>query len=151
MTLRRYTFAAAGEFAEGDPLSILEGGDDLGTLAQAVLISLLSWRRAEEGDALPTAERFGWWPDGFADDGDKFGSRLWLLGRSRLALDTPNAAREYAEEALAWLVADGLAAVVEVQAERVGDNALGLGVTVRRDDGTGIVLRFADLWSSING
>ena len=151
MTVRRYTFSGTPEIQDGDPLSILTGGDELGLIAQAVLISLLSNGQAEEGDPLPVAgDRQGWWADAFANDGDKVGSRLWILRRARLSLDTPNAAREYATEALAWLVTDGLAASVEVEAERLGLDGLALGVTVRRDDGTGIVLRFDDLWSEIN-
>lgn len=146
------TYTIAGQVLDGDPLSILDGGDELGQLAQAVLISLLTWRRADPDDALPVeGERNGWWADAFSADNDLFGSRLWLLNRAKPSLDSVAAAREYAEEALAWLVADGLAASVQVEAERIGASAIGLGVTVQRDDGTGIVLRFADLWSSING
>ena len=143
-------YTLAGEVLEGDPLSILDGGDALGTLAQVVLISLFSWRVAEEGDALPVAGvRNGWWADAFADDGDRFGSRLWLLGRARPDLAAVNAARGYAIEALAWIVTDGLAARVDVTAERVGRDAIGLGVTVQRDDGTGVVLRFDDFWGAM--
>lgn len=146
-----YSISFTDGLEHGDPLSILEGGDELGALAQAVLISLLSWRRAEPGDALPVADtRNGWWADAFAG-GDLFGSRLWLLGRSRLAVDTPAEARQYATEALSWLVADGLAAAVEVEAIVPRLGVLALTVTVYRDKGPGVVLRFSDLWSSING
>lgn len=149
--IRGYVLTSTDGPLDGDPLSILDGGDELGTLAQAVLISLLSWRRAEPDDPLPVAgERQGWWADGLTADGDRFGSRLWLLGRTVAQVDTAAAARQYAEEALAWMVSDGLAATVEVSAEQAGDT-LSLAVVVRRDDGTGVSLRFADLWSAING
>lgn len=134
----------------GDPLAILDAPTSLGALAQAVLISLLSWRRAEDGDPLPSAgERNGWWADGFAGDGDLFGARTWILLRNRATVDAASAARQYAQEALAWLITDGLAARIDAQASVAGD-ALGLTVQVWRDDGTGISLRFADLWSAIN-
>ena len=61
-------------------------GADLGAeggIRTAVLLSLLSDRRAESGD-LPAGatDRRGWWGDTLAAvDGDRIGSRLWLLGR----------------------------------------------------------------------
>ena len=148
---RGYVLTTTDGPLDGDPLSILAGGDALGTLAQAVLISLFSWRRAEPDDPLPVAnERQGWWADGLAADGDRFGSRLWLLMRTAAQADTAAAARQYAEEALAWMVADGLAAAVNVTTA-LASGTLSLAVEVLRDDGTGVTLRFADLWSAIDG
>jgi phage gp46-like protein len=34
-------------------------------LTRAVLISLFTWRRAADDDALDDEERFGWWGDSF--------------------------------------------------------------------------------------
>ena len=48
-------------------------------LPRAVINSLFSWRRAESDDILPGTSRYGWWADTYDDDGEKFGSRLWLL------------------------------------------------------------------------
>lgn len=151
MTARTYTFGPDGLAESGDPLSILDGGDELGALAQAGLISLLSWRRAEADDPIPVeGERMGWWADGLADGGDRIGSRLWLLARTAATESAATAARQYALEALQWMLADGLAARVDCTAELVGQ-AIGLTVEIWRDDGSGVTLRFADLWSSNNG
>lgn len=149
MSTKTYNIGPGG-IASGDPLSILSGGDELGTLAQAILISLLSWRRAGADDPLPVeGERNGWWADGLTEGSDLFGSRLWLLNRSKISQATATEARQWAIEALQWMLDDGLAARIDCAAEITG-SALGLTVTAWRDDGTAATLRFADLWSSIH-
>lgn len=97
-------------------------GADLGAeggIRTAVLLSLLSDRRAESGD-LPAGatDRRGWWGDTLAAvDGDRIGSRLWLLGREARRPGVVRRAEEYAREALAWLLDDGVAERVDVAAE----------------------------------
>ena len=79
-------------------------------LTRAVLISLFSWRRAADDDALDDEERYGWWGDTFptvADD--RIGSRLWQLRRVKLTRQTQMDAEFYAREALQCLIDDGLA------------------------------------------
>lgn len=86
-------------------------------LATAVLLSLFLDRRAGPDDPLPDGtDRRGWLGDALAADGDRIGSRLWLLMREKQVEETRRRAEEYAEEALAWLVEDGLAEAVEVTA-----------------------------------
>ncbi|MCI0429745.1 MAG: phage GP46 family protein [Rhodospirillales bacterium] len=124
-----------------------------GQLASAVAISLFTWARARADDPLPApdAPRQGWWGDSFAATaGDRIGSRLWLLQRETLTDDTIRRARAYAEEALAWLIEDKVAARVEVIAERQELNRLALLVRVHRTDGRAVELRFEDLWRAIN-
>jgi phage gp46-like protein len=137
-------------------------GPDLASddgLDTAVLLSLFADRRAEPDDALPDAaapgaadfapDRRGWWADAFADAGpgaDLAGSRLWLLGRSKLAADVPGLAQLYAEEGLAWLVADGVAASVAASAEAQPDGRLALQVTIRRPAAPPAQYRFDDFW-----
>ena len=85
-------------------------------LTRAVTISLFTWRRANPDDDLPGDLRMGWWGDSFPSvPNDRIGSRLWLLSRAKLTAETVTRAREYAEEALRWLVEDGIAARVEPQ------------------------------------
>ena len=106
-------------------------GDD--TIETAVLISLFSDRRADAADELAIGEdeRRGWWGDGLAAvRNDRLGSRLWLLGREKVNQETLNRAREYAAEALAWLVEDGVAAAVEIEAEWQADGLLAMAVTI---------------------
>ena len=117
-------------------------------LVRAVIISLFTWRRANADDVLPGSERMGWWGDTFSTvPNDRIGSRLWLLSREKLTARTVLRARRYAEEALAWLVKDGVAARVEVSAERQGLFTLALGVRVYKSDGKPMDIRFADAWS----
>ena len=122
-------------------------------LASAVVMSLFTDRRAEPDDVLPTqsglvraplpgyAARRGWWGDseGLFDGTDRgrIGSRLWLLGRETRRPDVLRRARLYAEEALDWLVEDGIAEAVEVTAEFQGTDRLSLLVVIRRGLGPG--------------
>jgi phage gp46-like protein len=121
-------------------------------LASAVVISLFTWARAKPDDPLPepNSSRMGWWGDSFAAvSSDRIGSRLWLYQREKITSATLNRIEEAAEEALAWLVEDKLAARVEVAVERHDLNTVALLVTVQRGDGRAIELRFEDLWRMI--
>ena len=115
-------------------------------LTRAVINSLFSWRRANDDDELPGVSRFGWWGDTFEVD-DKFGSRLWLLSRAKITDQTPKQAQEYAEEALAWLVTDGVAADVIVTVERATADRLDMLVEVVKPNDTTESLRFQNMWS----
>ena len=121
-------------------------------LVRAVIISLFTWRRAKADDDLPGDQRMGWWGDNFASvPGDQIGSRLWLLARAKLLPDTLARAKEYAEEALAWLGQDGVAARVEVQAERAGLQTLALACRIyKSDDKAPLDIRFTDVWGFLN-
>lgn len=130
-------------------------GSDLSqadTLARAVLISLFTWRRAKPDD-ITDGEKMGWWGDGVEPPAtnDRIGSRLWLLARAKLIPQTFNSAREYAQESLDWLVEDGIASRVDVQAERHGTEGLALLVTIYRSNGEKVALRFDNAWESIRG
>lgn len=120
-------------------------------LPRAVLISLFSWRRANGDDNLPGNKRYGWWGDTYpAINNDLIGSRLWLLGRSKLLPETVFKAKEYTEEALAWLVEDRVAAEVQVQAERQGLSGLAIGIKIIRGDKTAINIRFVNVWEFLS-
>lgn len=120
-------------------------------LPRAVLLSLFTWRRANADDALPADKRYGWWGDSFADvANDRIGSRLWLLTREKLTNATALRARQYAEEALAWLVDDGAAKRVDVVAERHGIDRLSLSVTVTRGDAAALNIRFENIWDYLH-
>ncbi len=121
-------------------------------LVRAVLVSLFTWRRANPDDDLPGDLRQGWWGDSFPTvPNDRIGSRLWLLARAKLLPETVNRAREYAEEALHWLVEDGVASRVEVLAERQGMETLAMRVRVFKTGGTvPLDIRFTDVWGFLN-
>lgn len=118
-------------------------------LETAVVISLFTDRRAEPGDPLPDAgaDRRGWWGDALADvPGDRIGSRLWLLAREKQTQATLARAREYAAEALRWMIEDGVARAVNVTAEIVRDGVLGLGIEIVRSDKPVVQYRFDSFW-----
>lgn len=97
----------------------LAGADLLAeeSLASAVMLSLLSDRTAQAHEVDAGADRRGWWADAYADvDGDAFGSRLWLLGRSKQLPATVQRARAYIAEALRWMLDDGLVVSMDVTA-----------------------------------
>lgn len=120
-------------------------------LETAVILSLFSDARALEADPLPMGQtdRRGWWADAYpAADGDRFGSRLWLLRASKQLQQSLNDARLYAEESLAWLVEDGAARKVEVETFIPRDEVMGMIVRIYRPDGSVMPIRFETLWSA---
>lgn len=125
-------------------------------LVRAVMISLFTWRRANPDDELPSGDgilsRMGWWADNFPTvENDRIGSRLWLIGRAKLVPETFRRAKEYAEEALAWLVEDGIAARVDVEVERHGLETLALACRIYKTDGRVLAdIRFNDVWSFLS-
>lgn len=126
-----------GEYFGGD--LVVADGDlalDKG-LNTAVLISLFTDRRAEEGDDLPDpqGDRRGWWGDGLNGGHDLIGSRLWLLTRRKVTPETRRLYEEYTREALAWLVDDGVAASLDVSAAWVAADRLEVSVAITRPDG----------------
>jgi len=124
----------------------LENDDGLET---AVVISLFTDRRAKPGDPLPDGvlNRRGWWGDSFPSAaGDQIGSRLWMLAREKQLPSVVARAREYALEALQWLIEDGIAREVNVIAEVVRDGVLGLGIDIVRSDQPVAKFRFDSFW-----
>lgn len=141
-------FGALGtdlQFAGGDLLK-----DD--GLLTAVIISLFTNRLAEPGDELPPGEpdRQGWWADAtlpslHAGGGkDKIGSKLWLLRREKQLPRVVARAQEYAQEALAWIVAEGRAKAVEVIADVPSQGVLRLSVRLALAEGDQTVTALYD-------
>ncbi|MCW5666468.1 MAG: phage GP46 family protein [Piscinibacter sp.] len=122
-------------------------------LETAVVLSLFTDRRANDDDALPDSagqaerERRGWWGDSYAEvTGDRIGSRLWLLSREKQLASVLERARQYADEALRWLVEDGVAREVTVSAEVVRSGVLGLQVEIVRPRVPVSRFRFETFW-----
>lgn len=136
---------AADLALDGASLATEEG------LRTAIIVSLFSDRRARDDDPLPQegADRRGWWGDvAAAIEGDKIGSRLWLLRREKLLPRTLERAREYAAEALQWLIDDGVASAVEVTTEAQAGDVLAIGVVVVRPEGP-TRQKFDFVWEAI--
>lgn len=122
-------------------------------LETAVLLSLFLDRRAEERDPLPDEQTDwrGWWADALpVVDGDRIGSRLWLLARAKQTTETLSRAQEYAAEALAWLTEDLVAEKVEVSASYPRGGMLGLTVSIYRPGQTNpIRYRYDAIWAAM--
>jgi phage gp46-like protein len=118
--------------ADAAAADLLLGNGQLATdagLRTAILISLFTDARAADDEQLPEAgtDRRGWWGDAFARDArpdagtardaNRIGSLLWLLSRSKITPRVMAQAQQACEEALAWLLRDGIAAAVRVVVE----------------------------------
>lgn len=123
----------------------------------AILLSLFTDRRAQPDDLPPSGDpndRRGWWADQFADtEGDLIGSRLWLLDRAKATNETALRAREYALEALQWLIDDGVAVSIDVATSIIAlpgpQRRMLITVTITRPDGSPLTFRFAHVWNSL--
>lgn len=114
-------------------------------LSSAVWMSLFTDRIAQQDDVMPNGEqdKRGWWGDTYAMR--PIGSRLWLLGREKQVPETARRAEEYAQEALVWLVEDGVAKSVTVVAEWVKRGQLLLNSEILKHDGSRH--RYQHIWS----
>lgn len=127
----------------------LEADDGLKT---AVVISIFTDARALNDDELPEGQtdRRGWWGDMLADvDADKIGSRRWLYFREKQTPETARKIREADEEALAWLVDDGIAQRVTVETEWIARGVLGERILVTKPDGDVVDFKFNHLWGAV--
>lgn len=121
------------------------------TLETPIRLSLFTNARAQAGDELPEGsgafgeDLGGYWGDAFLEN--PLGSRLWLLRRSALTSETRQRARDYAVEALRWLVLEGIASSVEVETAIPERGRLALYVTVTREGET--PSRFQYVWESL--
>ena len=117
-------------------------------LRTAIIISLFSDRRVET-EELPIEEksRRGWFGDLFAENsGDLIGSRLWLLKRAKATEENRNLAEDYAQEALQWLIDDGIASSVDVSANYDSNKALALTCVLTKPNGDAIPFQFEKFW-----
>lgn len=127
-------------------------------LKTAVEISLFTDRLAQADDNLPdnTGDRRGWWGDLPLNDvgngtPDYIGSRLWLLSREKATAKTAARAKNYAIEALQWLIDDGVADKVDVTTAWLAREALQISVSIIRQSGTGAAVnhRFDAVWRPV--
>ena len=144
----------------------IEGGrlatDD--GLRTAILISLFTDARAPDDAELPETggDRRGWWGDtqarpefaggpdaGSATDRNRVGSLLWLLARAKALPRVLAQAHQACEEALDWLVRDGVARAVRVVVEQQGDR-MAIGVEIDRPIGPDRQ-RFDYTWDASTG
>ena len=128
--------------ALGDVLT----GQDLET---ACLTSLFSDALGTP-DFVPTdgtTDRRGWWADTYLDI--PLGSNLWQLDRSKTTRAALGSARAYAQNALNWLVLDGVAAEISVNATWLSTTMIGLAVAITKPSGSETRFMFAWAWASL--
>ena len=121
------------------------------SLQTAVLLSLYCDRRARPEDELPDGsdDRRGWWADIYNDR--PLGSRLWLLSREKELDSVLSRAQEYATEALQWLLDDGIAQSLGVEAIHLRRGVLQLIVRIQRGDSSVIERRYDYVWGVTHG
>lgn len=108
-------------------------------LGTCVLVSLFTDARLDDAGAeVDPGERRGYWAD---RAGDRWGSLLWTLDRANLTPQTVARAEEYSRAALEWLVDEGIADAVNVEATA---EASCLRIAVRVEPGRDP--RWAHLW-----
>lgn len=131
-------------------ISILNGDlKECDDLDSAVIISLFTWARAAAGEVDENAPRFGWFGDKIdADSTDSTGSKLYLLKRKKITNQTIMDSREYIEQALQWMIEDGVATEIKAEVERNASdvNRADALVQIVRGDRSR-TMKFNDLWS----
>ena len=131
------------------------------SLLTAVLVSLFTDARAADDDPLPDPrddDRRGWWGDATntAMTGDSVGSKLWLLEREKNVADVLKRAKAYIEDALAWMVDEGIAKSITGAAEAQqmtntpGAYMLAFSVSIAKPDGTTASFKFEQEWKAVN-
>ena len=79
------------------------------------------------------------------------GSLLWTLAREKITSDTMNKAKEYAEDALKWLIDDKVLTKIDVVVERYNTDGVSMIITYYRENGEKNTMRFSNLWKQISG
>lgn len=119
-------------------------------LETAVLISLYTDARVSEDDNPDDPNDLrGWVGDLLPERNDVIGSKLWLLDRSKATQDNANKAKEYAKQALQWMIDDGVASVVDVSSSIVGyeeTKKLVLDIAIYKNNDKILGIKFDDLW-----
>jgi len=139
-------------------LEITESGGDLALngfdldrddgLESAVVMSLFTDARClpeqiPDKDGNPR----GYWGDSYAtEDGDNTGSLLWLLKREKRVNRVLNQARDYCQQALAWMVADQIASRVDVNTEYLESGVMMIRANIYRPTGDSVAFQFDYAW-----
>lgn len=119
-------------------------------LQTAVILSLFTDARALDDDVLPSfnSDRRGWWGDSYADiSGDRFGSRHWLLSRERQLPEVIAKVKIYSDEALQWLIDDGVVNSFSVDVSIPSTSILSWIVTIYKPNAPTIQYQFKSFWS----
>ncbi|HHL0960518.1 TPA: phage GP46 family protein [Serratia marcescens] len=128
------------QIAQGDLLN----GNDLYT---AIYISLFTDRLARDDDDLDGgSDRRGWWGD--AGESVPIGSRLWLLRRQKLTTAVAIKAEDFANEAVQWLIDDGVVSAITTTAQIIYPRTLVLTLNYQEPGKANANVKFAWVWES---
>lgn len=114
----------------------------------AVLVSLFTDARADSSYDVPdTFEFMGGY---FGEELCKFniGSKLWLLGRSKVTSSTIAEAKQYIKDALAWMVTDEIVESVDAKAFRSADKQIDFAVLIKRKTSDNVFFSFFVNWEN---
>ena len=118
------------------------------SLKSAVLVSLFTDVKCEKTE-LPKGELSQGGYFGDAIFGEKTGSKLWLLKRPKYTNETLIKAKEYAQNALAWLVTDKLAQEVDVETAFNDKKSMSLKVSILKNNNEIESIHINNLWSHL--
>ncbi len=114
-------------------------------LDTAIYISLFTDARADPESARDTTDLRGWWGDEFG----QVGSLLWQLINGKATDEALANAKVWAEDSLAWLVSDGVAASVSATVARIQLYAISITIEIAKPDNTKSTFRYALNWAQI--
>jgi len=97
-------------------------------------------------DQLNKSRNRGWYGSSFADL--EYGSKLWLLEREKRTQGTLNLAQQYCEEALQWLINDGIAKKITVECSWSFDILI-IIIEVERQHDENVVKQFSYVWQNL--
>jgi phage gp46-like protein len=113
-------------------------------LETAVVLSLFTDALAAEDDVLPSLtedDRRGWWAQ-------PWGSKLWLLTREKWTDDVRLRAEFYTREALNWMMQDGVADDIQVEARLMDIGQVAVAVAIYKDGRLLFAKPFGLLWQA---
>ena len=118
----------------------IQNGDLVGDggLETAVVISLFTDKRVTE-EQLPAfqTDRKGWWGDMIpVTENDQIGSRLWTLSREKILNETLRKHEDFCREALEWMIEDGVASSISIDATYNEKFYLVLEINITRPEQT---------------
>ena len=129
-------------------INIDDNGDieNINSFDTAILMSLITDKRADESEVKQPQNRRGWWGNSLNDDIDyEIGSKLWLLEQERATQDILNNSIDYTSECLSWMIEDNLVDDIIIDAE-LNDNEIILEIKFIRKNNESII--FYNLWEN---
>lgn len=114
------------------------------TLDTAILMSIYEEMRASEGEMPMAKLRRGWIGNESTPDFEQ-GSKLWLFSQERLTGSVLAEIAPVVRNALQWLIDDGIAENVEVEAAAYQNGRVTVPVTLYRP-GSPAETRYYELW-----